>query len=200
MVNSLFCDKHNRTQGARRKDTILVCRSRARPKPGRAQAGGSVGNLHLGGDDVRAVVTSGQFRAAKTNARSGLAVVKTQKDMMEICMSAQVCLMLATIRTKLLRERRLYHAHRKGDRSPSEEVSLTSARFCCRQHQLSHRRVFICCQSVQSHIDPCTCMAQVTKHIVCASPKNIHTTSSSRNVVHLAEPDTTHGHSFSTFS
>ena len=46
---------------------------------------------------------------------------------------------------------------------------------------------------------PCTCMAQVTKHIVCASPKNIHTTSSSRNVVHLAEPDTTHGHSFSTF-
>ena len=47
---------------------------------------------------------------------------------------------------------------------------------------------------------PCTFMAQVTKHIVCVSPKNIHTSSSSRNVVHLAEPGTTHGHSFLTFS
>ena len=65
MVNSLVCDKHNRTQGARRQDTILVCMSRARPKPGRAQAGGSVGNLHLGGDNVRAVVTSGQFGQPK---------------------------------------------------------------------------------------------------------------------------------------
>ena len=77
--------------------------------------------------------------------------MKTQKDMMEICMSAQVCWMLWTIRTKLLRERRLCHALRKGDRSPSDEVSVTSARFCCRQHQLT---CFTCCQSVQSHIWP----------------------------------------------
>ena len=34
-------------------------------------------------------------------------------------------------------------------------------------------------------------MTQVTEHIVCVSPKNIHTSSSSRSVVHLAEPDTT---------
>ena len=48
-------------------------------------------------------------------------------------------------------------------------------------------------------LTPCTCMAQVTKHSVCVSPKNTHT--SSRNVVHLAAlDDTTHGHSFLTFS
>ena len=35
-------------------------------------------------------------------------------------------------------------------------------------------------------------MFQVTKHFVCVSPNC--------NVVHLAEPDTTHGHSFLTFS
>ena len=34
-----------------------------------------------------------------------------------------------------------------------------------------------------------TSMAQVTRHIVCVSPKNIHTSSSSRNVVHIAEHD-----------
>ena len=32
------------------------------------------------------------------------------------------------------------------------------------------------------------------KIFMCVSPKNIHSSSSSRNVVHLAEPDTTHGH------
>ena len=55
-----------------------------------------------------------------------------------------------------------------------------------------------CCQSVHSDNDPMH-LAQVTKHIVCVSPKNIHT--SSRNIVHLAAlDDTTHGHSFLTFS
>ena len=61
--------------------------------------------------------------------------------------------------------------------------------------------VFLLVVRVYSHtLTPCTCMAQVTKHIVCVSPTNMHTSSSSRNVVHLAEPDTTHGHSFLTFS
>ena len=47
-------------------------------------------------------------------------------------------------------------------------------------------------------LTPCTMMAQVTKHIVCGSPKNTHT--SSRNVVHLATfDDTKHGHSFLSF-
>ena len=50
-----------------------------------------------------------------------------------------------------------------------------------------------------AHLNPCTCMAQVTKHIVCVSPKNTYT--SSRNVEHLpALDDTKHGHSFLTFS
>ena len=35
-----------------------------------------------------------------------------------------------------------------------------------------------------THWPPCTCVAQVTKHIVCVSPKNTH--SSSHNVEHLA--------------
>ena len=44
-------------------------------------------------------------------------------------------------------------------------------------------------------LTPCSCMAQVTKHIVCVSPQNTHT--SSRNVVHLATlDDTKHGNSF----
>ena len=61
--------------------------------------------------------------------------------------------------------------------------------------------LFLLVVRVYNHtLTPCTCMAQVTKHIVCVSPRNIHTSSSSRNVVHLAEPDTTHGHSFLTFS
>ena len=47
-----------------------------------------------------------------------------------------------------------------------------------------------------THWPPCTCMAQATKHFVCVSPKNIHTASSSGNVVHFAEPDTMHGHTF----
>ena len=52
---------------------------------------------------------------------------------------------------------------------------------------------------VYSHImTSCTCMAQVTKHIVCVSPKNTHI--SSRTVVHLATfDDTKHGHSFLSF-
>ena len=65
--------------------------------------------------------------------------------------------------------------------------------------QLLRRLVFYCCQSVQSQIDPMHLHDQVTKHIVCGSSKNTHT--SSRNVVHLATlDDTTHGHSFLTFS
>ena len=78
----------------------------------------------------------------------------------------------------------------------------------CRQH--THRvhdfLMHSCCTDlfllvvrVYSHIlTSCTCMAQVTKHIVCVSPKNTHI--SSRNVVHLATfDDTKHGHSFLSF-
>ena len=65
--------------------------------------------------------------------------------------------------------------------------------------QLLRKLVFYWCQSVQSQIDPMHLHDQVTKHIVCGSSKNTHT--SSRNVVHLATlDDTTHGHSFLTFS
>ena len=48
---------------------------------------------------------------------------------------------------------------------------------------------------VYSHtLTPCTCMAQVTMHIVCVSPKKTHISSGS--VVHVAAlDDTTHGHS-----
>ena len=66
--------------------------------------------------------------------------------------------------------------------------------------QLLHRRVlYLLSESTVTHWPPCTCMAQVTKHTVCVPPKNIHTSSSSRNVVHLAEPDSTHRHSFLAF-
>ena len=61
---------------------------------------------------------------------------------------------------------------------------------------------FLLVVRVYSHtLTPCTCMAQVTKHITLSAvrPKNIYT--SSRNVVRLAElDDTTHVHSFLTFS
>ena len=73
----------------------------------------------------------------------------------------------------------------------------------CRQHTLP-RTTFSHAQLLHSTDDMCAlaqgpCRAQVTKHIVCVSPKNTH--NSSRNVVHFAAlDDTTHGHSFLTFS
>ena len=69
-----------------------------------------------------------------------------------------------------------------------------------KKKQLLHRLVLFAVRVYSHTLAPCTCMAQVTKHFVCVSPNKIHTLSSSRNVVHLAEPDTTHGHSFITFS
>ena len=90
------------------------------------------------------------------------------------------------------------------------EIESPGNRRVCRQHthRAPHLLMHSCCTDlfflvvrVCSHtLTPCTCMAQVTKHIVCVSPKNIPNPSSSRTVVHLAEPDTTHGHSFLTFS
>ena len=48
-----------------------------------------------------------------------------------------------------------------------------------------------CCQSVQSHmLTPCTCMAQVTKHIVCVSPKNTPHRAMSYTLPHLMTPST----------
>ena len=83
-------------------------------------------------------------------------------------------------------------------------ISLAGNLMYRAPHLLMHScctDVFLLVVRVYSHtLTPCTCMAQVTKHIVCVSPTNIHTSSSSRNVVHLAEPDTTHGHSFLTYS
>ena len=81
--------------------------------------------------------------------------------------------------------------------------------WTCRRHTYSAPHflihswctdLFLFVVRVYSHtLTPCTCMAHVTKQIVCVSPRNTHT--SSRNVVHLAAlDDTTHGHSFLTFS
>ena len=53
----------------------------------------------------------------------------------------------------------------------------------CRQRttfshaQSLHRRFFLLSECAVTHWPPCTCIAQVTKHIVCVSPKNIHTSS-----------------------
>ena len=88
----------------------------------------------------------------------------------------------------------------------------TNKRFyiSCRQHffRASHFLMQSCCADlfllinrVYSHkLTSCTCTAQATEHIICVSPKNIHTSSSSRTVVHHVEPDITHGHSFLFFS
>ena len=52
-----------------------------------------------------------------------------------------------------------------------------------------------------THWRPCTCMAQDWSASLCLTSKNfIYTSSSSRHVIHLAEPDTTHEHSILTFS
>ena len=51
----------------------------------------------------------------------------------------------------------------------------------CRQHtyRAPHFPMHSCCavslQSCCHRLTPCTCTAQVTKHIVCVSPKNTHT-------------------------
>ena len=80
------------------------------------------------------------------------------------------------------------------DRTPTAH-HFFRAKSCCTD-------LFLLVVRVYSHtLTPCACMAQGTKHIVCVSPKNTHTSPSSRNVVHLAAlDDTTHGHSFLTFS
>ena len=89
------------------------------------------------------------------------------------------------------------------------KINLLAIDGWCRQHtkRAPHFLMHSCCTDffllvvrVHSHtLTPCTCMAQVTKQFVCVSPKNTHT--SSRNAVHLAAlDDTTHGHSFITFS
>ena len=92
--------------------------------------------------------------------------------------------------------------------SPALEWQLCGrSHLICRQTHLPrttlshaqslHRLVFTCCQSVQSHIDlHAPAWLKIEAHLD-VSPQN--TSSSARHVVHLAEPDTTHGHSFLTF-
>ena len=82
-----------------------------------------------------------------------------------------------------------------------QQVSHATAPLCRQTHlprTSSAQSPFSCCQSVQSHID--LHAPACPKHIVRVSPSGIHTPSSSSHVVHLAEPDTTHEHSFLTFS
>ena len=81
--------------------------------------------------------------------------------------------------------------------------NLCRQHICLAPHFLLHSGctdLFLLAVRVYSHtLTPCSCIAQVTNHIVCISPKNTY--ASSRNVVHLAElDDTTHGHSFLAFS
>ena len=85
---------------------------------------------------------------------------------------------------------------------------ILTDRSTCRQHtyRVHDFLMHSCCTDLFLHVvkvyshtlTSCTCMAQVTKHIVCVSPKNTHI--SSRNVVHLATfDDTKHEHSFLSF-
>ena len=148
MVNSLVCDKHNRTQGARRQDTILVCRSRARPKPARAgrwkrwQPSSRWRTWELWSHRVS---SGSQNNCTKWSCRNEN--TEGHDGNLHVC-SSLFDDVNNTDENYYVNED-FDHALRKGDRSPSDEVSVTSARFYCRQHQLT---CFTCCQSVQSHI------------------------------------------------
>ena len=84
---------------------------------------------------------------------------------------------------------------------------FSQAVICNGQYRAPYFLMRSCCTNLFLHVarvyshtlTSFPCMAQVTVHVVCGSPKNIHT--SSRNVAQFAAlGDTTHGHTFLTFS
>ena len=93
--------------------------------------------------------------------------------------------------------------------SACRKFSLLAIDGRCRQrhrapHFLMHSCCAVslqsCCQSVQSHIDLHALAWLKTRSTLSAFRPKTFTPRPRRNVVHLAEPHTTHGHSFLAFS